>query len=730
MIRPDVRVILIVFYEVQESGMGTRLKKFTSLRSRFAFTATALFAVLLGTLPHFAASRVGALTPTLPPAGNLRVRIQNGGADSNQQSQFNYLVVNVGSSAVSNISVRVYIQLDGSQPISKYVMEKYWDQSGVGTISGPTLASGSTYYYTVSYGATALAAGASWQFNNFSAGNDWFHTGYAVGALPSSFTDTNYLPAYVNGAKVWGLEPGGTTNPTATNTGVPITPSRTNTSVATATRTNTPVATNTPTRTNTPGPTFQPPTNTPGGATATRTNTPAPTNTPTRTPIPTTAVPGTHLPNPFIGAQAYINPDWAASVNAEADIQGGTLGAKMRKVATYSTAVWLDTIDAVNGTGGYARSFGQHLDAAVAQGANLITIVVYNLPNRDCSALASNGELLIAQNGFNRYKTEYIDVIASVIASKPAYANLRIVAIIEPDSLPNLVTNLSFPKCQEALGAGGYREATQYTLNKLYPLRNVYSYVDIAHAGWLGWDGNFNSATTLISDTIKGTTAGVNSVDGFITNTANYSVVDEPYMDAGTMIGGSPARSADYFSWNTHIEETTYAAAWAAAMQAKGHPAANTNILVDTSRNGWGGCGGSQYVSQPCRPTGPSTATSVNLFVDQSRIDRRPAKGDWCNQNGAGLGAPPQVNPPGGVFQAYVWVKPPGESDGSSSLIPVGPENPGGKGFDRMCDPTYGGNQLNNNKPTNALPNAPVSGRWFQAQFVQLVQNAHPAIVP
>ena len=72
------------------------------------------------------------------------------------------------------------------------------------------------------------------------------------------------------------------------------------------------------------------------------------------------------------------------------------------------------------------------------------------------------------------------------------------------------------------------------------------------------------------------------------------------------------------------------------------------------------------------------------------------------------------------------WVKPPGESDSSSSFIPQGPENPGGKGFDRMCDPTYTGNQLNGNNMTGALPNAPVSGRWFQAQFAQLVQNAYP----
>jgi cellulose 1,4-beta-cellobiosidase len=43
-----------------------------------------------------------------------------------------------------------------------------------------------------------------------------------------------------------------------------------------------------------------------------------------------------------------------------------------------------------------------------------------------------------------------------------------------------------------------------------------------------------------------------------------------------------------------------------------------------------------------------------------------------------------------------------------------------------MCDPTYTGNSLNGNNLSGALPGAPVSGRWFQAQFVQLVTNAFP----
>jgi cellulose 1,4-beta-cellobiosidase len=623
-------------------------------------------------------------SPTSVAGTSLKAQVQTGGTDNNQQSQFQFRVVNTGTSAQSNISVRIYFTLDGSSAASGYTLEKYWDQSGVATISGPTLANGSTYYFTVSFGSASLAAGSSWGFNTslhlsswastFSATNDWWHTS---GTLPAAFTDWTNLPVYVNGALAWGSAP--TTGPTPTFT-------------------NTPTATFTPTFTNTPG---------------------GPTNTPTRTPTatitPTNPPPGTHLDNPFVGATFYKNVDYVASVNAAADLTGGTLGARMRQVANYPTFVWLDSIDAVNGTGGYPRGLAGHLDQAVAQGANAIGIVVYDLPNRDCSALASNGELLIAQDGLNRYKTEYIDAIYNIIGSKPAYANLRIVAVIEPDSLPNLVTNLSFAKCSEANGAGGYREATQYTLNRLTTYSNFYAYIDIAHHGWLGWDSNFGPATTLIADTIKGTTKGVNSVDGFISNTANTTALKELYMTANQQIGGNPVRSAKYHDWNVYIDETSYVTAWRDAMIAKGFPT-TIGMLIDTSRNGWGGS---------ARPTGPSTSTDLNTFVNEGRIDRRIHKGNWCNQSGSGIGERPVASPAPGI-DAYVWVKPPGESDGSSSLIPVGPDNPGGKGFDRMCDPTYTGNSLNGNNLTGALPNAPVSGRWFQAMFEMLVTNAYP----
>lgn len=418
---------------------------------------------------------------------------------------------------------------------------------------------------------------------------------------------------------------------------------------------------------------------------------------------------GPRLDNPFVGAQWYVDPIWSAKAMAET---GGS------KVANYNTAVWMDRIGAIAPTDG-SWGLRDHLDAALDQNANVIQVVVYDLPNRDCHALASNGELNQGVEGTTRYRTEYIDVLASIFAD-PKYRELRIIAIIEPDSLPNLVTNLSTPACQQAADAThGYVPNTRYTLSKFYPINNVYSYVDIGHSGWLGWTDNFGKAVTLIGDAIKGATGGVNSVAGFVSNTSGYTPLYEPFLDslANSAFpgsgGGTQTRQAKFYEWNPHFSEVSFVTAWRNAMISAGFPS-NIGMLVDTSRNGWGGAN---------RPTAQSTSTVLDTFVDQSRIDRRAHRGNWCNQRG-GVGERPQVAPVAGI-DAYVWVKPPGESDGAASLeLSYDPQDPA-KGFDRNCDPTFTNAA---GTTTGAMPNAPVAGRWFSEGFKQLVDNAYPPL--
>jgi cellulose 1,4-beta-cellobiosidase len=443
----------------------------------------------------------------------------------------------------------------------------------------------------------------------------------------------------------------------------------------------------------------------------------SPSPTPSRTsasPTPTSTGGGggPHVDNPYAGARAYVNPDWAAKANAES---GGS------RISNQPTGVWLDSIAAIAAPAGsgYTTGLAAHLDNALAQGATLAQFVIYDLPGRDCAALASNGELGPTEIG--RYETSYIDPIAA-IEGNPKYASIRIVNVIEIDSLPNLVTNVSGNTATSACATmqqnGNYVTGVQYALNKFHPITNTYNYIDAAHSGWLGWDTNFGPAISLFASTAAGTTAGYASVDGFITDTANYTPLAEPFLtDPNLTINGQPVKSSNFFQYNNYFGELQYAQDFYTKAVAAGF-SANLGMLIDTSRDGWGG---------PNRPTAVSTSTDLNTYVNQSRIDKRPSRGDWCNQSGGGLGVRPTAAPATHI-DAYVWIKPPGESDGSSSLIPTGPQNPGGKGFDQMCDPAYGGNARNNNSATGALPNSPVSGAWFSAQFQQLMTNAYPPL--
>jgi len=455
-----------------------------------------------------------------------------------------------------------------------------------------------------------------------------------------------------------------------------------------------------------------------GGTNPTPTPTVTPSVTPTVTPTATPTVtptvqPGTHLDNPYAGAKWYVNADWSAKAAAE---PGGS------RVSNQPTGVWLDSIAAIAAPAGsgYTTSLRGHLDKALAQGATLAQFVIYDLPGRDCAALASNGEL--GPTEIDRYKTAYIDPIAAIEAD-PKYASIRIVNIVEIDSLPNLVTNAgsaagATEACRVMLANGNYSTGIAYALSKLRAAgTNTYNYIDAAHHGWLGWDTNFAPAATMFADTAKKATGGVNTVDGFITNTANYSALTEPYVTINTTVGGVSVRQSKWVDWNQYTDELTYTQAFRNQLVSAGFNA-NIGMLIDTSRNGWGGA---------ARPTAASTSTVLDTYVNASRIDRRIHAGNWCNQSGAGIGERPRATPAAGI-DAYTWIKPPGESDGSSSLVPTGPNNPGGKGFDGMCDPTYTGNGRNGNSMSGALPNAPVSGAWFSAQFQQLLANAYPAL--
>ncbi|HET7543804.1 MAG TPA: glycoside hydrolase family 6 protein [Polyangiaceae bacterium] len=435
-----------------------------------------------------------------------------------------------------------------------------------------------------------------------------------------------------------------------------------------------------------------------------------------------------HIQNPYDGgAIGYVNSEWTDSVNHAADgTSNATLASKMRTIAQTPTAVWLSNIAAIAGENG-KKGLRAHLDAALAQSAAkhrivTLTLVVYDLPNRDCASAASAGELLVAQDGLNRYKTEYIDPIAAILAD-PKYSQLRIAAVVEPDSIPNLVTNVganpALPLCDEAASSKAYEKGIQYAINQLHPIPNVYLYADIGQAAWLGWSlGDADSkALNTYYDILSNTDSGVYSVDGLVANTSNFVPVDEPFLkDPNRYVGvdgawngttGGPVKSAPFFGWNGFLDSHTYTTTFRDGLVKKGFPA-SLSVIIDTSRNGWGS------PDRPTALTAPSDLSTIDppTYVEQNKVDGRVARSNWCNQAGAGIGERPRAWPSADIA-AFVWVKPPGESDGTADTSAV--SDP--KLADPMCGAEHG-----------ALPSAPAAGKWFQSQFEQLVTNAYPPI--
>jgi len=403
-----------------------------------------------------------------------------------------------------------------------------------------------------------------------------------------------------------------------------------------------------------------------------------------------------------------------ASVQAQATADGSAAEAR---VATWQTAIWMDRKAAIAGDATH-MGLQAHLDNAITKQVGtspvLFEVVIYDLPGRDCAALASNGEIPATAAGLTDYETNYITPIANLL-SNPKYSSLRIVAIVEPDSLPNAVTNQSLQTCNTS--APLYEQGVEFALNRLHAIPNVWNFVDIAHSAWLGWPNNMNGAGQEFAKVARATTAGFASIDGFISDTANYTPTIEPFLpNPQLQVGGQQIMAVTYYSFNPTFDENTFTNLMWNTLVQNGFPS-TMGFVIDTSRNGWGGA---------ARPTAlNSSPTNAVDYVNANKVDKRGFRGNWCNQNGAGIGAIPQATPPGvnsHIF-AFVWVKPPGESDGD---FPSPTHTHGDPHCDSASTNTDGSG---NTFPTGSIPGFDIpAGQFFPAQFRQLVQNAFPAI--
>ncbi|KAF9443221.1 glycoside hydrolase family 6 protein [Macrolepiota fuliginosa MF-IS2] len=378
-----------------------------------------------------------------------------------------------------------------------------------------------------------------------------------------------------------------------------------------------------------------------------------------------------NLDNPFVGYTQYANSNYATEVEQTVQsllAKNDTLNAaRARTVKDVSTFLWIDSVANIS-------RFETQLTEAVrkqsATGAKYIfPFVIYNLPDRDCSAAASAGEFSVANQGEQLYR-QFVDRITSIVqAHSKADQHLQFAIIVEPDSIGNIVTNTGVAKCAGA--ADAYERGIAYVIEQLGRLPNVALYLDAAHSNWLGWPGNLEPTAAVFADILSIANGNQTNptnpakIRGFSTNVSNYNGYNPTTPDP--IYGAGP----DNPNWS----EFRYAQALQPFLEARGLPA---HFIIDQGRSG------------------------------QQNI--RSEGGNWCNVNNAGYGIRPTTETGEDIVDALVWVKPGGESDGTSDETAAR--------FDSNCV-----------GPNAKIP-APEAGTWFNDYVEMLVQNANPPLDP
>ncbi|KAI0437557.1 glycoside hydrolase family 6 protein [Xylaria telfairii] len=261
------------------------------------------------------------------------------------------------------------------------------------------------------------------------------------------------------------------------------------------------------------------------------------------------------------------------------------------------------------------------------------------------------------------YLSDYIEPLMTTIKAHP---NVSFAVIIEPGAFPQYfnATTSSAPSKAEANLVRSYNTNIPVALDGLN-LPNVILYLDVGHSNSLDWAWHRNETADAIVD-IYNTARKPAQLRGFATNVANWNAWD---LSPGEFARADDSRDV------RPSNEKNFQRILSSALQARGMPAAATHAVLDTSRNG---------------------VMGLRWFWDE-----------WCNVDGAGLGARPSAESSDDTLDAFVWVKRPGESDGVSS--------------------ERGGDVVGCAAKTAVRP-APERDVWFQGFFEMLVRNAHPKL--
>ncbi|AWS45155.1 glycoside hydrolase family 6 protein [Streptosporangium sp. 'caverna'] len=263
----------------------------------------------------------------------------------------------------------------------------------------------------------------------------------------------------------------------------------------------------------------------------------------------------------------YVDPQTNAAKWVAAN-PGDSRAAVIRdRIAAVPQARWFTTTN----TSAVRAQVSTFVGAAASAGKTPI-LVVYNIPNRDCSGASTGG----APN-HTAYR-QWIDEVAAGLQGRPA------AIILEPDVLPIMTSCMNASQQQET------NASMAYAGKKLKAgSATAKVYFDIGHSAWLSAS---DAAARLRAADVA------NSADGISLNVSNY-------------------RSSS--------TEIAYAKNILAATGVS-----RLRAVIDTSRNG-NGPQGSEWCDPAGRAIGtPSTTATGDSMIDAFLWIKLPGEADGC----------------------------------------------------------------------------------------------------
>jgi endoglucanase len=430
---------------------------------------------------------------------------------------------------------------------------------------------------------------------------------------------------------------------------------------------------------------------------------------------------------PAANTRFYVPPPAPAAVAQIEDLVKGRHfrdAARLFAMEATPQAVWFN-----GGTAAEVEAVVHDTMARAAREHRVPILVAYNVPFRDCAQYSGGGAADTAAYD------AWIDGFAQGIGTG------RALVILEPDGLGIIPYNTTIdgqsewckPTVTDASGnllpAPGANPTERYaqmnhavdSINGSAPNASVY--LDGTHSSWLPVG---EAASRLVK-------AGVQRAKGLFVNVSNYQPTAQLtkystwiskciYYANNAAEGGwrlghydycaseyFPATPTDFSTWP--LTDQWYADNVDNAASPPAGPAALSHFVIDTGRNGQG-------VLDPAPFAAPPFSQPANVIAGLN-------SGDWCNAFGAGVGLRPSGNTGVPLEDAVLWVKTPGESDGSCDIAG------GARAWDYSVYNSWAltGDAQIHFDPLWGLVD-PVAGAWFPEQALQLAGNASPPLLP